>query len=200
MYKVKVSSNGALSKTSGNVIYELTDDLPAGYTKLEYVQLTNTYIYTGFKTKETSVIEAKVYPQSSTSSYLWVADSSSSGSTNTTAYFSSSGNWRFGNRTINIANTSYVGAWHECKQSQDGVWIDGTKINSYSSIWSFTSTNSIRFGSSAAGATNNWAWFKHTRDGKLVSWHIACKRDSDNVAGFYDLVNDIFYEGGSAPA
>lgn len=188
-----------MSKTSGKVIYELTDDLPAGFTKLAYVTLKNQLIDTGEKTNKTTVIEAKMNPTTTTATYLWYSDSSSSGSTNTTAYCSSAGNWRFGSRVFGIGNATYTGAMHEFKQSEEGVWIDGSKINSYASVSSFTSSANLRFGSSA-NTNNRFTWFRHTRDGAVLTWHVACKRDSDNAVGFYDLVSDTFTEGGSAPA
>ena len=187
-----------MSKTSGKVLYNLTDDLPSGFTKLSYVSLKNSLIDTGAKTNKTTVIEAKMMPTTTTSTYLWYSDSSSSGSSNTTAYCSSSGNWRFGSRVFGIGNANYVGAMHEFKQSEEGVWIDGSKINSYATVSSFTSSANLRFGSSANTA-NRFVWFKHTRDGALLTWHRACRRDSDNAVGFYELVSDTFIEGGTAP-
>ena len=125
--------------------------LPDGYTRLPYVQLSSL-IDTGQKTTRDTIIEARVYPVNTTAAYLWYSDSSSSGSTNTTAYFSSSGNWRFGNRTGSIANANHAGKWNEFKQSREGVWCNGTQLLTYSSMSAFTSSANLRFGASSTNA------------------------------------------------
>ena len=197
MRKIIVTSQGKALLDDSKILAVQDWTLPPEYEELQYVTLRNTNIYTGEKTNKTTEIEAYVNPTATTATYLWYSDSSSSGSSNTTAYFSSSGNWRFGNRTISIANASYAGAFHTFKQDSSGVTIDGESKGTYASMSSFTSSTELKFGSSA-NTDNRWKYFKHAKNGELVSFYKACKRLSDNVAGFYDLIKEEFKPGGTA--
>ena len=196
MRRVIVENNKALM-VSSKLLGTQDWQLPPEYVELQYVTMNSQYIDTGEKTNQSTVIEARVKPTTTTSTYLWLSDSSSSGTKNTTAYFSSSGYWRFGSRYVSVANASYYGTFRDYKQSVEGVWIDGVRRGTYSTVSSFTSNNNLRFGSSAA-TDNQWVSFKHTKGGELVSYYKACKRASDNVAGFYDLIKEEFIEGGTA--
>lgn len=192
MRKIIKSANGAVTY-GGKVLCKMDDTLPSGYTSIQAVSL-NSLFDTGVKTKDTSVIEARVNVGSTTATYLWRSDSNTSGRTNTTAYSSSGGNWRFGNQTFTISNSTFARAFHDFKQDRSGVWRDGTKVNSYGTVPAFTSSANLQFGSSTASVSNAFSYFKHTIDGVVISWYIACRRDSDNAEGFYDIVKDIFIE------
>lgn len=195
MKKIIISSNKVITVNS-KALYIEDGNLPSGYTKLQYVTLNQATIDTGEKTKQTTVIESKVYTNSSTATYFWLSDSSSSGTTNTTAYYSSSGNWRFDGKTQTIASATIKGGVHEFIQNKDGVWMDGTKVVTYSSVSTFTSSANLKFGASANNNVRHY-YFRHYKDGVLVSNYIPCT-NPDNVAGFYDLVKEEFKEGGTA--
>lgn len=183
--------------TYDNVGLGYAKRLPEGYTELQYVTMTS-YIDTGYKTKNTSRIEGKIYCNQSSSAYLWRSDSSSSGSTNTTAYYSSSGNWRFGNRTFAIAAHSVLmGDVHEVVQDSSGVTIDGTSAGTYSSVGTFTSSANLQFGSSSSSVSIRHYYFRHYIDGEIVTDMIPVKNAS-NVAGFWDFVSGAFFAGGTA--
>lgn len=199
MRRMIVNGQGKALAVNGQALVIQDGLLPSGFTRLAYVTLNAEYFNTGIKTNKTSIVEGRARPMATTSTYLWLSDSGSSLTTNTTAYFSSSGNWRFGNRYVSIANTNYTSDFHIFHQSQSGVTWDGVNKGTYASISTFTSTNNLRFGSSASTDVR-WDWFKHTKDGELVTWVVACKRDADDVAGFYDLVTNEFTAAGEAPA
>lgn len=200
MRKIITSSSGTKVVThNGKAFYTQDRMPPEGYTLLQYVTLKNELIDTGEKTTRETQIDAKIHVTSATSvaTYLWYSDSNSSGTTNTTAYCSSSGNWRFNGKSFSIANANYVGAAHVFKQNKSGVWIDGTSKGTYSSPSTFTSSANLRFGSSSANGQMNVYYFKHTKDGVVVSDYIPVKNAS-NVAGFYDLAKEEFIAGGTA--
>lgn len=186
-----------------NGVYPVYDDiargfptaLPSGYTPLQYVTLKNTYIDTGEKTTQESVIDAKVYISSTTATYFWLSDSNSSGASNTTAYYSSAGNWRFGGKVFSIANSTIRGEVHRFRQSKGGVWKDGELVNSYSDVSSFTSSANLRFGSSASVDVRHY-YFRHIKDGVTVSYFQPCLYG--DVAGFYDHIKGEFKAGGVA--
>lgn len=199
MRKVIVTSQNKALMVDSKLLGTQDWGLPPEYQELQYVSVTSGYIDTGEKTTKASVVEGYVNAVYATSTYLWVSDTSSSGSSNTTAYFSTSGYWRFGSRYITIYNNNYYGSFHTYKQSSSGVWVDGSSSGSYSTMSAFTSTANLRFGAStASNIENRWKWFKHTKGDDLVSYYKACKRVSDNAAGFYDLITETFTEAGTA--
>lgn len=200
MRKIITSSSGSKVVTHNGKAMYVQDNLPpSGYTLLQYVTLKNKLIDTGEKTTLGTQIDAKIHVTSATSvaTYLWYSDSNSSGTSNTTAYCSSSGNWRFNGKALSVANVTYVGAAHVFKQNKEGMWLDGTKKGTYSSPSSFTSSANLRFGSSSANGEMRVYYFIHTKDGVEVSHYIPCKNAS-NVAGFFDLVKEEFTAGGTA--
>lgn len=200
MRKVLINSQGKALLNDSKFLAVQDGLPPADYVLLQYVSLKNQLIDTGEKSTNNSEIEAgiRVTSASSAATYLWYSDSSSSGSTNTTAYCSSTGNWRFGNRTFSIQNATYIGDMHTFIQNKEGVWIDGTKINSYSSVPTFTSSANLRFGASSANGKMDVSFFKHSKSGALVSHYIPVRRISDATAGFWDLIKEEFTAGGTA--
>lgn len=200
MRKVLINSQGKALLNDSKFLAVQDGLPPAEYELLQYVTLKNKLIDTEEKSTDGSEIEAaiRVTSASSVATYLWYSDSNSSGSSNTTAYCSSAGNWRFGNRTFSIGNATYIGDMHIFIQNKSGVWIDGTKINSYSSVSTFTSSANLRFGSSTTNGQMDVSYFKHSKGGTLVSLYIPVRRRSDSVAGFWDLVKEEFTTGGTA--
>ena len=200
MRKVIINSQGKALLYDSKFLAVQDGLPPADYVLLQYVSLKNQLIDTEEKSTNNSEIEAgiRVTSASSVATYLWYSDSNSSGSTNTTAYCSGAGNWRFGNRTFSIPNATYVGNMHTFIQNENGVWIDDDKINSYSSVPTFTSSANLQFGSSSANGKMDVSFFKHSKSGVLVSHYIPVRRISDNTAGFWDLIKEEFTAGGTA--
>ena len=93
------------------------------------------------------------------------------------------------------------GVFHDFELSQaDGFWIDGVRIGTFSS-YTYTDTQSLylfAFNSNGVPLSGSYATGKIKRmklydNGSLVRDFIPAIRNSDNVAGMYDLVNDTFY-------
>lgn len=192
-----ITNNGKAIIVNGSVLVLKDDTLPPAYKQVEYIILNGQQVNTNWKTKESSRIECKMYHNTTTPCYFWRSTSSSSANNNTTAYNSSAGNWRFGNKTIVVSYSNTKGAIHEFIQDGSGIYIDGASIGSYDSIPSFTSTENLKFGPSQSVSVHFY-YFKHVRDGLIISNYIPCKRIADNVAGFYDLANEYFVEIGTA--
>lgn len=93
------------------------------------------------------------------------------------------------------------GVFHNFELSQaDGFWIDGVRIGTFNS-YTYTDTNSLylfAFNSNGSPLSGAYATGKIKRmklydNGSLVRDFVPAIRNSDNVAGMYDLVNDTFY-------
>ena len=203
---MSAGSTRKLKINNGGTIYHVHDDsvdLPSGYTQVAYVQSSgNQAIDTGIIMTNAHEVRAKFNP-SALSKYLY-GSVSSGNSTSYTAYLSSAGNWRFGNRTIAIptsANTLY-----ESVQNSSGVTINGVSKGTYAST-TFTSPNSlVLFGShSTANAVSpNFSgkvyYIKIYNNGDAVFDGIPAKRNSDNKCGLYDMANNVFYASHTATA
>ena len=205
----KVMSAGSTRKlkiNNGGTIYHVHDDsvdLPSGYTQVAYVQSSgNQAIDTGIIMTNAHEVRAKFNP-SALSKYLY-GSVSSGNSTSYTAYLSSAGNWRFGNRTIAISTSTNT--LYESVQNSSGVTINGVSKGTYAST-TFTSPNSlVLFGShSTANAVSpNFSgkvyYIKIYNNGDAVFDGIPAKRNSDNVCGLYDMANNVFYASHTATA
>ncbi len=173
--------------------------LPPGYIQTEYTEFSSAnFVSTGIKTTNQSQIEAGVLSMDTTNGYLWRSDGSSSLTTNTAAYHSTSGTFRFGNKSADISGSLVRGSTlHDVVQKSSGVWIDNEKKGSYSGVSAFTSTNNLSFGTTTAGV-RRFSYFRHIKNGVVVSDYISCKRESDGQAGMFDLVTRTFINGNTA--
>lgn len=187
------SSSVDIKCNNGAVKVRHRSGLPLRYQLLSYLRSTAA-VDLGIKTTKNTELEAAWTRITSTAQYLYQSDSNSSGSTNTTAYVSSSGNWLFGNRTANITpsqNNRYVSI-----QNSNGVSLNGEKVASYATIGSFTSTNTLKvFGS---GASLQVEYLKVRQSGELVRDLVPVRDTVDGTYGFYDLVGGEFYTNANA--
>ncbi len=174
--------------------------LPSGYTQTEYTEFANAvFVSTGIKTTNQSRIEAGVLAMDTNNGYLWRSDGSSGVSTNTAAYQSSSGTWRFGSKAVNILGSLLRGSnFHDVIQKSDGIWIDNEKKGSYSGVSAFTSSNNLSFGTTTENGVRRFTYFRHIKNGVTVSDYRSCKRDSDGQGGMFDLVTRTFLAGTTA--
>lgn len=178
---------------SNAVIY--AKETTVRYRQVEYLISTKGITITGTKLNRESEIRARVYrPSSAVGQYIYQADSGSSLTTNFTAYTSngnSTANWRFGNTTASIAVP--MGAWHETKQNKSGVWIDDSKVASYSAVSAFTSTNSLTIHGTAASANMRIAWLERYENGVFVARYLPLHDLVDDVYGWGDTSDGSFY-------
>lgn len=164
-------------------------ELPSGYTQYEWVN--SAQIDLGFKTKNTMTFEAK-WLWTGSAQYLYNSDSNSSGTTNTTSYLSSGGNWRFGNKTISIngiSNTVFTSV-----QNSSGITLNGVSQGSYSGVNTFTSSSNLKMGASSLAI--RYYYLKVWDSDTLILNLVPCSNGTNY--GFYDLVNDDFYSGGES--
>lgn len=91
------------------------------------------------------------------------------------------------------------GVFHNFELSQaEGFWIDGVRIGTFNS-YTYTDSQSLYlFAFNNNGAPLSYATGKIKRlklydNGSLVRDFVPAIRNSDDVAGMYDLVNDTFY-------
>ena len=169
---------------------------PLLYQAVEWLKPSDAIPITGFKTKSTQEIECVFYRESSASSYLYWSDTASSGTTNTTAYLTTSvGNWRWDGKTYSIGVSS--GIKITSIQNKDGVWLNGTKYGYYTDAGEFVSTNDL----SLASYTNTSIriYSLTIREGETVTLDLVPKqRITDGVYGFYDKVSGNFYTNDEA--
>lgn len=185
---------------NGEIKLRNTSGLPLGYRRCDYIK-SNDKIDLGIHTNQDTIILC-YYNRTGTSTaqYLYLSDSNSSGSTNTTAYVSgSNGNWRFDGRAQSINTPT---GKHRSEQRKTGVWIDNSREAIYSDVSNFTSTNTLSAFSSISSDGVLWIDRIQVRDynGQIgvydYDW-VACQR-YDGAYGFYDIKNDTFHTNPNA--
>lgn len=172
--------------------------LPVRYQRVEYLISTKS-ISLGIKTKSTFELEAGVYrPTGAQAQYIYVSDSNSSGTTNTTAYTSTGdggANWRWDGKTtsINVPTGDVT-----TKQNSSGVWINGSKVATYSSPSTFESSSNLCIHGTQSNADMRIKWLTAKDGDTLVRDMIPVHDLVDDVGGWYDRVNGVFYTNSDA--
>lgn len=189
-------SNEEYTKANNNldeILYQSENVLPDTYQEVEYLEASGTqYIDTNF----TPNINTKAYAEFYVSAIpcgLYSSDSGASLSTNFSSYISGSGKWRFGSgvATVPISNNSF----YTSLQDKTGITINGTNFYDYdTTINDFTSTKTITLlRTNTVGFKGKIYKFKLYDENNIVRNFIPCYRKSDDEAGMYDTVNDVFY-------
>lgn len=182
---------------NGTIKVRRQSGLPLDYQKITFVRPDESVGF-GIKTTDNTQITTEFYREANIAQYLYLSDSGSTLTTNTTAYTSTGGaNWRFGNRTANVTTpvttkTTYV-------QNKNGVSrISPTEDSwEYSNVNSFTSTDNLKTGtapSSSTGGNIRYYSILVEESGVAVLDLIPVRRLSDSKIGFYNLVNGDFFE------
>ena len=196
--------------------------LPAGYTLLEYVESTGSqYVDTGVMSGDDVAIEMywqsrmalksssdskfcvgarKAYKQSSL--YLsWQAENMSGGGSGTNPIGL---RYLWGDYEYNsgIGPSDYVAQRISATEMMLGAVKLATPTaqefpNSYS-IYAFTINQAGS--ASSAGALMRLKWLRLTKDGTEVRRYLPVRRNSDSVAGLYDLVEGVFFPSASSTA
>lgn len=186
-------------KSDGTVLWEkpASGDLPAGYTRVEYI------LFTGEQTVDTGIVpdyntQIEVVFVKTQSSAMYLYGVRTSGNTaSVTAYLTSSGAWRFGNQSRNLTLSANVK--HATIQSKSGINVDG-KLTSYSTTTpSFTAPYALTIGSgrTTAGGYGDPTFvgkiydFKMYSNNVLTAEYIPC-RNPGGVYGFWDKVSGSF--------
>lgn len=186
-------------KSDGTVLWEkpASGDLPAGYTRLEYVLFTGKQtVDTGIMPDRNTKIEVVFEKTQSSTMYLYGVRTSNN-TASVTAYLTSSGAWRFGNQYRNLtlsANVKYTTI-----QNKSGINVNGT-LTSYSTTpSSFTAPYALTIGSgrTTAGGYGDPTFvgkvydFKMYSNNVLTAEYIPC-RTPGGVYGFWDKVSGSF--------
>ena len=183
---------------SGNVFH--IKDCAQRYQRVEYLISTKGIAITGTKLNKESEIRARIYrPSSAVAQYIYQSDSGSGLSTNFTAYTSTgnaTANWRFGSTTASISLAT--GAWSETKQNKSGVWVNGTKVASYSTVNSFTTTNSLTIHGTAASANMCIAWLERYENGVYTASYYPVHDLENDKYGYWDSSDGSFYTNDEA--
>lgn len=161
-----------------------------GVKRLDYIETTGTqYIDTLYTPNNNTMIETKFVLKTANSG-LYASDSNGSLNTNCTAYISSGGNFRFGNKSVIVRVEQNKIA--KTLQSKDGVYLNDTLVSNYTNISTFTSTQTLKLGFNTTNFVGEIFYQKIWDDGVLVRYLIPAK-DSNNVVCFFDLVEYKFY-------
>ena len=168
-----------------------TGDVPENYNEYEWINPKGQIRLSGIKTNQDTKIESKWYRTTNSAQYIYYSDSNSSGSTNTTAYLSSSGgNWRFGNRTVSI--NPAVATVVTSVQDRTGIILNNSSAGTYNTVSNFTSTDDLKI--AALGAGNVRYYYLRVYDNTtLVADLVPVERKSDHEFGFYDKVSGTFF-------
>lgn len=122
------------------------DSVPAGYTRVDYVQFNAAQtIDTGIVCNQNTKIKLRFTRESSNTMYLY-GISSSGNTASVTAYLSTSGAWRFGNgsKAITIDTDEAI---NSVVVNKSNVVINGTTTHAYGTINNFTAPGALTIGS-----------------------------------------------------
>lgn len=177
---------------NGFLRFRKQSGLPVGYSLLVGLQI-NTALDIGYTPKNTTKIYTKwARTRDGVAQYVYRSDSSSSGTTNCTAYFgtSGSGNWRFG-ADSNLISAPASGTVVESVQDSTGVDINGD-FYAYTTAGTFTSTQTLKVGESN-GAVE---FYRITiyENNVMVRDLLPVQKTSDSTYGLFDIVNNVYYQ------
>ena len=195
---------------------QATSILPSEYTQVDYIESSGTqYINTGLFPDSNLKVETKI-EVTSTNQDITVFGSSlaSSGGNSLGGYYHLTpynNKWYYGANSSEGNGGSYsatAGTQYEIifNDEDNGIKINGTSIASNKTFVGISdSTLTIsRRGTSSARRFGRFKYFYfkiYNKDtNALVRDYIPCYRNSDNVVGMYDLVNNVFYTNAGAGA
>lgn len=183
-------------------------ELPSAYQRVEYLESTGTqYIDTGYFINPKTKIECEIQFTDTTIKQQRIFESADTVNTRLDCYVKDSlqlgWNWTEQDNQTNLnVNTNHTIDTNKHKIVIDGVNKTVKLDNIYSSTiagnLTKTSTTSLTIMAYVRPHAQAFAYlklydFKIYDNGELVRNFVACYRKNDNVAGLYDLVNDVFY-------
>lgn len=182
-------------KIYGNTKQQL---LPNGYTQVDYIETTGTqHIDTGVYGNLNTLLEIKASRTTLDNNNKQLA--SSLGNTySITINIGPSNLTRFGTKSYSMRAHDYITADKPsifiCNKS--GITIDGNSTGNFNEDTNFT-TESTLYLMGANGSSTKFPgklyYAKIYDNNVLIRYFIPCYRNSDNVIGLYDLVNNVFY-------
>lgn len=171
-----------------------------GYSMVNYIEFTGEqYVDTGlYCTQDTRIFVMFTRADSEAITYLFgtVNDANTA---SVTAYLSSSGNWRFGNKYINRKNLAADNkAIHVALIDKNGI-MSSEGLGSFGGVTNFTTLYPLLLGSCNMGdgtvsplnLKGRVLTFEIWEKGKLVLKYIPVK-NSEGIYGFWDTVSKTF--------
>ena len=202
-------TNYANAEITVNVSGGSVNPLPSGYTLLNYLESSGTqYIDTGLYTKASQVYYIKCKPSSPSATTNIFGNNLGTGCGAFLQTVSNSLYYRFG--STNYSNTSklYPGIEMglDLKLAINGLSAKDPVSEGYVTVAAIASStvtedstiHNILFGRTTSATNRQLSSvkiyrFKCKENGVAVRDMYPCKRDSDDVLGMYDVVNDVFY-------
>ena len=191
----KVSGELFYNKGAGEFVYKLPF---SEYTQVEYLQSTGTqWLDIGATINTATDTVECIFQNTESNVYKWFFGEHD----NNARFALGSGdgankrNVAYGSNTYKVADTQQYNSQHTFVADENGVFIDGTKIANFAS---FASTSTLYLFNLNLNSGNYTAsakiWrYKQTRNGELIRDFIPCVRNTDGIAGMYDLVTDTFF-------
>ena len=183
-----------------DLVFQTGPSLPAGYTRLQYVGTdSRAYVDTGVAGAKDLEVSVKWYAGTYVQygavygNYMDESHKVNRAILNgTTTLFVAGGD----NLAMSVGGSS-IGAVHTLTVTKTVATLDGRDTNIAASSQQDNTTN-ICLGSRMANPPTfrdiglRIYSFSIKKAGELVINYIPCKRDSDSVAGFYDMVSESF--------
>ena len=184
--------------------------IPSGYVPLRYVETdSQAYIDTGIGSNNDNLVIEGVIAITKYYQYGYVYGNYVAEATNCTRLIISSTSGMLVNnnsRANSSASRSYVVGEKMIFKSAFGASVWGGISSATAATTKGTANNNNIYIGKGNGAANvrdlglRISWFKITNNGTPAIELLPCKRISDNVAGFYDLVSETFKTSDSATA
>ena len=170
------------------LIYKKEPILPSGYTQVNYIRATNnSYIDTGYKPNANTNIKMKIIVSNGTARPFGVLEGN-------VGYLNSVGYWRIfatgGQKIEPMGTYDYEIQGNKVYRDGELIYTGGIPISFNYNLYLFASNQN---GTPNYGTNGYLYYFKIYDNDVLVRDFIPCYRNSDNVVGLYDLVNNVFY-------
>ena len=176
-------------------------NLPSGYTQLEYIESTGTqYIDTGFIPNQDTKVDIKFTMKDTSGKAIYGSRIAYDNSTYSAMLQGNSAGSSFQYNNVALANTiTYQNNQsYNIVQDKNKLYINGTLKNTFT-YGNFTCPSNLYlfavnqngtipfYGKIAVNYCNIW------NNDVLIRHFVPCKNSSD-VVGMYDTVNNVFYE------
>lgn len=174
--------------------------LPSGYTRVNYIRFTgDQMVDTGIICNLETKIRVLFTREVSAAMYLYGV-ASSGNTASVTAYLSSSGAWRFGNKSASYTVTVNPDLVQTAIVSKTGI-VRANATSSFSGTASFTTVGTLLIGGGrnadgtlgVSSYIGNIFIFEIWDGSTQVLKLVPCK-NPDGVYGFWDTINNQFHE------
>ena len=176
------------------------DGIPEGYAKVDYIKFNDAQIVdTGIVCNQDTKIKAVFTREVSTAMYLYGVLSEGNTAT-VTAYLSSGGAWRFGNKSASRTITVSEDIIHTSIVQKSGITSE-TGTNAFSGTSDFETIGALTIGATrnangtvaAAQYIGKIFLFQMWQGDELVLKLIPVV-NADGVYRFWDMVSETFYD------